>query len=53
MWIVVTKGPKGPFGLVAEDIGEGQYRGFFSYSPTIISKIIENISYKLKVKIDI
>ena len=53
MWIVVTKGPKGPFGLVAEDIGEGKYRGFFSYSPTIISKIIESVSLKLKVKISI
>ena len=53
MWIVVTKGPKGPFGLVAEEIEENKYRGFFSYSPTIISKIIENVSSKLKVKINI
>ena len=53
MWIVITKGPKGPFGLVAEDIGEGKYRGFFSYSPTIISKIIQSVSLKLKVKINI
>jgi hypothetical protein len=52
MWIVVTRGPDGPFGLVAEDIGDGQYRGFFSYSPMIISKVIQNVSNKLKVKID-
>lgn len=52
MWIVVTKGPKGPFGLVAEDIGDGQYRGFFSYSPTVIGKVIEVISESLKTTID-
>ena len=29
MWIVVTQGPEGPFGLVAEDLGEDRFRGFF------------------------
>ena len=53
MWIVVTRGPKGPFGLVAENIGEGQYRGFFSYSPSIIRNVIESINQKLKIKIEI
>jgi len=53
MWIVVTRGSDGPFGLVAENIGYGQYRGFFSYSPMIISKVVQNVSTKLKVGIDI
>ncbi len=53
MWIVLTRGPKGPFGLVAENMGDGKYKGFFSYSPTVISKVIENINQKLKIKINI
>jgi len=53
MWIVATRGNDGPFGLVAENIGNDKYRGFFSYSPTIISKVIQNVSTKLKVGIDI
>lgn len=53
MWIVITRGPDGPFGLVAEDIGDGQYRGFFSYSPMLVSKVIQNLSNKLRVVIDI
>jgi len=53
MWIVITKGPKGPFGIVAENIGDEQYKGFFSYSPKVISKVIESINQKLKIKIEI
>ncbi|MBT8242970.1 MAG: hypothetical protein HKP26_06375 [Nitrosopumilus sp.] len=53
MWIVVTRGPKGPFGLVAEDMGNDEYQGFFSYSPTVISKVIESINEKLKINIQI
>ncbi|MBT3762283.1 MAG: hypothetical protein HOF89_06870 [Candidatus Nitrosopelagicus sp.] len=53
MWIVLTRGPDGPFGLVAEEIGDGQYLGFFSYSPMIISNVIRNLSNKLRVVIDI
>ncbi|MHA7647497.1 hypothetical protein [Nitrosopumilus sp. S4] len=53
MWIVVTRGPDGPFGLVAEDLGDGQYRGFFSYGPLVISKVIESIENKLRIKIEI
>ena len=52
MWIVITKGEKGPFGLVAESIGDGLYRGFFSISPTVIGAALENISRSLKVPID-
>ena len=52
MWIVVTKGDVGPFGLVAENVGNGQFRGFFSISPTVIGKVIKSISEQLKVSID-
>ncbi len=29
MWMVITRGQHGAFGLVAEDIGDGKFRGFF------------------------
>ena len=52
MWIVVTKSEKGPFGLVAEDIGDRMYRGFFSTSPSIIGSVLQTISRSLKTPID-
>lgn len=52
-WIVITKGEKGPFGLIAENIGGGIYRGFFSISPMIVGKVIESIEKSLKIKIDL
>ena len=51
MWIVVTKGPNGPFGLVAEEIGEGQFSGFFSISPQVIQKAINIINKDLRSEI--
>jgi len=53
MWIVVTNGPEGPFGLVAEDIGDRMYRGFFSISPIVIGKAIQTINEALKINIDL
>ena len=53
MWIVVTKGEKGPFGLVAEDMGDGQYRGFFTTNLDIMASVIENINEQLRIKIKI
>ena len=52
MWIVVTRGPEGPFGLVAEDMGDRMYRGFFSISPLVIGKAIETINEALRINID-
>ena len=52
IWMVLTKGEKGPFGLIAEDMGDGIYRGFFSISPSVIGKAIESTEKSLKVKID-
>lgn len=52
MWIVVTKGPNGPFGLMAEEIGDGQFSGFFSISPQVIQKAINIINQNLRTQID-
>ena len=51
MWIVITKRSTGVFGLVAEDVGDNNFRGFFSISPMVIRKTIENICTTLKVDI--
>ena len=53
MWIVVTKSDNGPFGLVAEDIGDHEYRGFFTSNSDILSKAIEDINEQLKIRITI
>ena len=53
MWIVVTRGPEGPFGLVAEDIGDRMYRGFFSISPLVIGKTIQTINEALRININL
>ena len=52
MWIVLTNRSTGPFGLVAENIGDGKFRGFFSISPPIIGNVIDNISEQLRTDID-
>ena len=51
MWIVVTKGPNGPFGLVAEDMGDGQFSGFFSISTQVIQKAVNIINQNLRSQI--
>lgn len=53
MWIVLTKGENGPFGLVAEDIGDKEYRGFFTSNSNILDKVIDDINEQLKIKISI
>jgi hypothetical protein len=52
IWMVLTKGENGPFGLIAENMGDGMYRGFFSISPPVIRKAIESTEKSLKIKID-
>jgi hypothetical protein len=52
IWMVLTKGENGPFGLIAENMGDGMYRGFFSISPSVIRKAIESTEKSLKIKID-
>ena len=53
MWIVLTKGENGPFGLVAEDIGDKEYRGFFTSNSNILDKVIDDINEKMIIKITI
>tara|TARA_B100000497_G_C7446806_1_gene277388 strand:- start:27 stop:593 length:567 start_codon:yes stop_codon:yes gene_type:complete len=52
MWIVVTKGPNGPFGLVAEDLGNDKFRGFFTIDSKIIEKVIKIINNTMRIEIN-
>jgi len=51
MWIVVTRGEDGPFGLVAEDLGNDKFRGFFTMDSKIIEKVIKIINDTMRIKI--
>ena len=53
MWIVATRSEKGPFGLVAEDLGNREYRGFFTSNTNIMKAVIDDINEQLKIKITI
>ena len=52
MWIVVTKGENGPFGLVAEDLGNDKFRGFFTTDSKIIEKVIKIINNVMRIDIN-
>ena len=53
MWIVASRSEKGPFGLVAEDLGNRDYRGFFTSNTNIMQAVIDDINEQLKIKIEI
>ncbi len=53
VWAVITKGPAGPMGLVAEEQYDGNFKGFFSVAPKIVRESIDLINYILKEDIDI
>ena len=35
VWTVFTRGPYGPFGLIAEEFEDGKFRGFFTLNPNV------------------
>lgn len=35
VWSVITRGPFGPFGLIAEEVEDGKFRGFFTLNPNV------------------
>ena len=56
MWIVISRGPDGLFGLVAEDIGGVEkgdwFRGFFTSRTEIIRNVIAKINATMMTDID-
>ncbi len=53
VWAVITKGPAGPMGLVTEELADGSYEGFFSISPYIVQRAVDEVNRSLKVDIDL
>ena len=53
VWVVITKGPAGPMGLVAEELADGNFKGFFSISPKIVEESIDIINTTLKTNLDV
>ena len=56
MWIVISRGPDGLFGLVAEDIGGVEkgdwFRGFFTSRTEILRSVIAKINATMMTDID-
>ena len=51
VWSVITRGPYGPFGLIAEEIKDEKFRGFFTLNPNVCRHVVKMISKMLKTKI--
>ena len=52
VWAVVTKGPDGPIGLVAEEYGIGKFKGFFSTQPDVVQAAVDAMGEILVTKFD-
>ena len=53
VWMVVTRDQNGPIGLVADDVGDGKFSGFFSTDNAIVKYALDMAAYELKTEIDI
>ena len=52
VWAVVTRGPDGPIGLIAEEYGIGKFRGFFSVLPDILQVALDAMGNVLVTTFD-
>ena len=52
VWAVVTRGPVGHIGLIAEEYGIGKFKGFFSTEPTIVQTAVDAIGDVLVTRFD-
>ena len=41
VWTVITRGPYGPFGLIAEELEDGKFRGFFTLNPNVCRHVLK------------
>jgi hypothetical protein len=53
VWSVITRGPYGPFGLIAEEYESGKFRGFFTLNPTVCRHALKIMGKTLKTKFNI
>ena len=52
VWAVVTRGPDGPIGLIAEEIGIKMFRGFFTTVPEIAGYAVNRMALLLATEFD-
>jgi len=53
VWTVITRGPFGPFGLIAEEYEDGKFRGFFTLNPNVCRYALKVMGKTLGTKLDI
>ncbi len=50
VWSVITRGPYGPFGLIAEEYDNGKFRGFFTLTPGVCRYALKMMGKTLGTK---
>ncbi|MDH3312282.1 MAG: hypothetical protein OEM28_03935 [Nitrosopumilus sp.] len=53
VWTVITRGPYGPFGLIAEEFEDGMFRGFFTLNPNVCRYALKIMGKTLGAKFTI
>ena len=53
VWSVITRGPYGPFGLIAEEFDDGMFRGFFTLNPNVCRTALGTMGKTLGTKFNI
>ena len=53
VWTVITRGPYGPFGLIAEEYEDGKFRGFFTLNSNVCRHALNVMGKTLGSKFDI
>ena len=53
VWTVITRGPYGPFGLIAEEYDDGKFRGFFTLNPNVCRYALKLMGSDLGTKFTI
>lgn len=53
VWSVITRGPYGPFGLIAEEYEDGKFRGFFTLNAKVCRHTVDAMGKILKTKFNI
>ncbi|WP_420545892.1 hypothetical protein [Nitrosopumilus sp.] len=53
VWSVITRGPYGPFGLIAEEFENGKFRGFFTLNPNVCRSALKAMGKILGTKFTI
>ena len=53
VWAVITRGPYGPFGLIAEEYDNGKFRGFFTLNPNVCRHALKVMGKSLGTNLSI